>query len=91
MKFNTIAIIGFSGVGKTALAKDLESFCPSIYNKVITSTTREKRNDEVENIDYIFKTEEEFKSGIKNNLFIEHAKYNKNYYGTPVESFKEKK
>ncbi len=30
----------------------------------------------------VFITTEEFEDGLKNDMFIEHARYNENYYGT---------
>src|SRR5690625_2792657 len=46
-------------------------------------TTRDKRPGEEEAVDYFYRTKEEFEELIKNNQFLEHAKYVNNYYGTP--------
>lgn len=90
-KFKTIALIGFSGVGKTELAKDLSKTMPHTYNRVITNTSREMREGEVDKVDYNFITEEEFKSLIDNKLVIEHAKFNNAYYGMSLNWFNENK
>ena len=45
-------------------------------------TTRKKRNGEVEGEDYFFTTKDTFEDYIKNNNFLEYAKYNNNYNGT---------
>src|SRR5699024_10592403 len=48
-------------------------------------TTRDKREGEVDGVDYFFKTHEEFEKLIEQDKFIEYAKYVGNYYGTPVD------
>ena len=48
----------------------------------VSVTTRKKRKDEVEGVDYFFKNDEEFLLMIKNDEFIENAKVFGNYYGT---------
>lgn len=91
MKFKTIALIGFSGVGKTELAKDLTKTIPGTYHRVVTNTTRDSRDDEVNGVDYNFISEEDFKEKIEYKLLIEHAKFNNAYYGMGIDSFKQDK
>ena len=43
------------------------------------------RPNDVEGRDYYFLTNEEFEEKIRNNEFLEYAKYNGYYYGTPKE------
>lgn len=90
-KLNVIEILGFSGVGKSALVKDLATYSSSIYHRVVTATTREKREGEINGVDYFFLSKEEFEKHIKEKSLIEYAKFNGNYYGTPISSFHEKK
>lgn len=75
-----LVIVGPSASGKTEISRCLIKE----YNlkRVITCTTRPMRRDEVNGRDYYFLSVEEFKEGIKNNLFIEYTKYNNGYYGT---------
>ncbi|HHU21698.1 MAG TPA: guanylate kinase [Acholeplasma sp.] len=75
-----LVIVGPSASGKTEISRCLIKE----YNlkRVITCTTRPMRRDEVNGRDYYFLSVEEFKEGIKNNLFIEYTKYNNDYYGT---------
>ena len=47
-------------------------------------TTRQKRPDEVDGVDYFFRTREEFEELIKNGQMLEYAEYVGNYYGTPL-------
>lgn len=74
-----IVIIGASASGKTEIAKLLQS--KYNYQKCITTTTRDKRHNEVNNIDYHFISKKDFKNKLENNEFVEHTLYNDNYYG----------
>ena len=69
-----------SGAGKTTLVNlfsKLENFEVSISH-----TTRQPRQNEVNQKDYYFVNEEDFKRLIKNGEFLEYAKVFNNYYGT---------
>jgi guanylate kinase len=70
-----------SGAGKTTICKEILDEVNGI-NLSVSVTTRKKRKDEVEGIDYFFKNDEEFLLMIKNDEFIENAKVFGNYYGT---------
>ncbi len=50
----------------------------------ISTTTREKRDGEVEGVDYYYIQKEEFEKEIKEGLFLEWAKVHDNYYGTSL-------
>ena len=69
-----------SGAGKTTLSKLLSK--QNNYYISVSHTTRKPRINEVDSQDYHFVSEEEFKSLIKNNEFLEYAKVFNNYYGT---------
>ena len=69
-----------SGAGKTTLSKLLSK--QNNYYISVSHTTRKPRINEVDSKDYHFVSEEEFKSLIKNNEFLEYAKVFNNYYGT---------
>lgn len=70
-----------SGAGKTSLCKALLATLPNIVFS-ISHTTRLKRPEEREAVDYHFITEAQFKIMLDQNLFLEHAKVFKHYYGT---------
>ena len=69
-----------SGAGKTTLSKLLSK--QNNYYVSVSYTTRKPRINEIDSQDYHFVSEEEFKSLIKNNEFLEYAKVFNNYYGT---------
>jgi guanylate kinase len=69
-----------SGAGKTTLSKLLSK--QNNYYISVSHTTRKPRINEIDTRDYHFVSEEEFKSLIKNNEFLEYAKVFNNYYGT---------
>ncbi len=74
-------ITGPSGVGKgTILKKFFESNHNIIYS--ISETTRKPRPGEVHGVNYFFVEKEDFEKSIKNDEFLEWAKYSDNYYGT---------
>lgn len=86
---NLIVISGPSGAGKDSIVEGLLK----INNKVwlsVSATTRSKRGNEQDGVEYYFLTKEEFEEKINNNELLEYAKYNDNYYGTPKEQIKEK-
>lgn len=70
-----------SGSGKTTIIKNILSSFPDIVFS-ISATTRKKRENEVHGKDYFFLTEEEFKSKIERNEFIEWERFYDYYYGT---------
>ena len=74
-----LILVGASASGKTEIAKELlKSFNIS---KVVTHTTRPKRINETNDIDYHFVNKDTFLSLLNKNRFVEHSLYNGNYYG----------
>lgn len=80
-----IVLSGPSGVGKGTVRKALFDDDETNFKYSISMTTRDKREGEVDGVDYFFKTHEEFEELIEQDKFIEYAKYVGNYYGTPVD------
>ena len=70
-----------SGTGKTTICKKLLEYDKNIHLSV-SVTTRKKRKNEVEGIDYYFKSEKDFLNLKSQNSFIENAFVFENYYGT---------
>lgn len=75
-------ITGPSGVGKTEILKRLLSKPELNLQRVITCTTRAKREGEIDGKDYFFLSKEEFLNGLKNNEFFENAEVYGNFYGS---------
>ena len=69
-----------SGAGKTTLTKLLSK--NNHYLISVSHTTRKLRINEVDTKDYYFVNEDEFKSLIKKDEFLEHAEVFKHFYGT---------
>lgn len=83
-----LILSGPSGCGKSSLLKKFYERFTNYYFSIST-TTREPRNGEINGIDYLFVTVEEFEKGIENGDFLEHAKVHGNYYGTSIKPIKE--
>ena len=71
-----------SGTGKTTVADRLLKSCPKV-KRIITTTTRPRREGEVHGVDYIFIDREEFERKIEEGYFLEYANVYGHYYGTP--------
>ena len=75
-----LILVGASATGKTEIVKKLVSDYG--IKKMVTYTTRSKRPNEVDGVDYNFITKEEFLKLKEENKFVETVCYNNNYYGT---------
>lgn len=84
-----IVVSGPSGAGKDTVIENLKKINSNIWLS-ISCTTRKKRGEEKEGIDYYFLSEEEFKKKIEENEFLEYAIYNNSYYGTPIDVIEKK-
>ncbi len=80
-----IVISAPSGTGKTTVVKRLLEKITNIVASV-SFTTRPKRENEREGIDYFFVNKKKFEAMVDDNQFIEHATVFGNYYGTQKES-----
>ncbi len=77
-----IVLSGTSGAGKDSVIKALkERGLP--FHFVVTATSRERRPDEVEGIDYIFVSKEQFEEMIARDELIEYARVYGEYKGVP--------
>lgn len=70
-----------SGAGKTTIIKELFRKMPEIKFSV-SATTRKKRKDETNGVDYYFISREEFENKIKRGEFVEWEEVHGNLYGT---------
>lgn len=78
-----VVLYGPSTSGKTTIAASLG------IDKVLTATSRKIRDNEVNGIDYHFKTKKEFKEMIKREELAEYSEYLGNLYGCPKASLEE--
>ena len=71
-----------SGAGKTTVAREILKQEKGLYLSV-SCTTRKPRPSEVDGIDYVFISKEEYKNKVLAEEFLEHAEVFGNFYGTP--------
>lgn len=88
-KGNLIIISGTTCAGKGTVIKKILSN----HNDIVLSisyTSRPKRENEMDGVDYYFVSKEEFEEKIKNNEFLEYAQVQYgSYYGTPKKEVEE--
>ncbi|XP_054448253.1 MAGUK p55 subfamily member 7 isoform X3 [Pteronotus mesoamericanus] len=53
---------------------------------VLVDTTRARRSQEIDGVEYIFISKHLFETDVQNNKFIEYGEYKNNYYGTSIDS-----
>ena len=87
-KGNLFIISGPSGTGKGTICNELMKN-EDIYLSV-SVTTRNRRNDEIDGVTYIYDTVDGFEKRINDGLMLEWAKYGDNYYGTPLDVIEKK-
>ncbi len=81
-KHKLVLFCGPSGSGKTTIVHSLLKAFPRMRFS-ISATTRPKRDNEVDGVDYYFLTPEQFRAKIANNEFLEWEEvYTDRYYGT---------
>jgi len=77
-----IVISGPSGAGKDSVVEKVLENNKNIWLSV-SATSRSPRGKEKDGINYYFFSKEDFEEKIKEDYFLEYAKYTDNYYGTP--------
>ena len=77
-----IIISGPSGAGKDSVVSKLLERNNNIWVS-ISATSRSPRGKEEDGVDYYFLDKKDFEKKIKEDYFLEYAKYTDNYYGTP--------
>ena len=78
-----IILSGPSGVGKNCVRQEIMKSNKLNLTYSISMTTREKREKEVDGVDYYFVSEEEFQRNIDAGNFLEWASFVGHRYGTP--------
>jgi guanylate kinase len=78
-----IVISGPSGAGKGTVIHEFLKQYGDNTDVSVSCTTRDPRGNEVDGVNYFFKTEEEFTAMIQSGDFLEYAHVFGKYYGTP--------
>ena len=76
-----LVLSGPSGVGKTTVARRLLEANTNL-KRVVTCTTRDAREGEIDGVDYYFLDKSEFLERLESGKFLEHAVVYGKYYGT---------
>lgn len=74
-----VAILGKTGSGKSTLERSFENLG---YKRIISYTTRSKRDGEKNGVDYNFVTREKFQELVDAGIIFEKAEYSGNLYGS---------
>lgn len=80
-KGTLFVISGPSGTGKGTVCEEILKTEPIFLS--VSTTTRDRRNNEIEGVTYNYTTQDNFKELIDKGEMLEWAIYNGNYYGTP--------
>ena len=86
-----IAIIGEAGTGKDFVTRLLVQQHPDLLSPIISCTTRPKRENEKDGINYYFLTEEQFQEKISSGQMLEYTMFNNWFYGTTNNSLSKDK
>ena len=78
-----LIVSGSAGSGKSTVLSGFKGNDVEPFRFSVSATTRAPREGEVDGRDYLFVTRERFEEMIENGELLEHAVFNKNYYGTP--------
>ena len=84
-----IIMSGPSGVGKGTIRKCFMDDDSLRLAYSISMTTRKRRANEVDGVDYIFTSREHFEEAIRRGELLEWAEFVGNYYGTPLAQVEE--
>ena len=77
-----VALFGAAGAGKDTLQKEIVKQSPDLFQEIISSTTRPKREYEIDGKDYHFISELNHQQYLNNNDYLEHTEFRGWYYGT---------
>jgi guanylate kinase len=84
-----IIISGPSGVGKDTIARRVIETNPAAFYFVVTATNRPPRPGEVNGVDYIFLSSDDFAEMIERNELLEYAVVYNDYKGIPKQQIRE--
>eukprot|EP00073_Rattus_norvegicus_P053668 XP_017456052.1 PREDICTED: MAGUK p55 subfamily member 7 isoform X3 [Rattus norvegicus] len=85
-KYRLVVLVGPVGVGLNELKRKLLMSDTQHYGVTVPHTTRARRSQESDGVEYIFISKHLFETDVQNNKFIEYGEYKNNYYGTSIDS-----
>ncbi|KAI5606692.1 MAGUK p55 subfamily member 7 isoform X4, partial [Silurus asotus] len=85
-KHRLVVLVGPTGVGLNELKRKLLISDPQHFSITIPHTSRAKRNQESDGVEYHFISKNLFETDLHNNKFVEYGEYKGNYYGTSLDS-----
>uniref|UniRef100_A0A665UXI9 Membrane protein, palmitoylated 7b (MAGUK p55 subfamily member 7) n=1 Tax=Echeneis naucrates TaxID=173247 RepID=A0A665UXI9_ECHNA len=85
-KHRLVVLVGPTGVGLNELKRQLLVADTQHFSVTIPHTSRAKKNQETDGVEYHFISKNLFETDIHNNKFIEYGEYKGNYYGTSLDS-----
>ncbi|KAJ7322218.1 hypothetical protein JRQ81_018505 [Phrynocephalus forsythii] len=85
-KYRLTVFVGPVGVGVNELKRKLLISDSQHYGVTVPHTTRPRRSQESDGVEYIFISKHLFETDVQNNKFIEYGEYKNNYYGTSIDS-----
>jgi guanylate kinase len=77
-----------SGTGKDTVLRGLRQRDPSLH-VLVTCTTRPRRPEEVDGVDYQFVSPQTFETMLEQDELLEHAEYSGYQYGAPKQPVRE--
>uniref|UniRef100_A0A3P9PAD3 MAGUK p55 scaffold protein 7a n=1 Tax=Poecilia reticulata TaxID=8081 RepID=A0A3P9PAD3_POERE len=87
-KHRLVVLVGPSGVGMNELKRKLLISDPQHFGVTIPHTSRPKKNQESDGVEYHFISKHLFEADIHNNKFVEYGEYKGNYYGTSLDTLR---
>ncbi|XP_073778699.1 MAGUK p55 subfamily member 7 [Danio rerio] len=84
--YRLVLLTGPSGVGVTELKRRLLLSDPEHFCVTVPYTTRERRKQEKDGVEYHFVSKHTFEKDILDHKFLEYGEHNGNYYGTSLDS-----
>ncbi|KAM8823015.1 MAGUK p55 subfamily member 7 isoform 2-T3 [Spinachia spinachia] len=81
-----VVLVGPPAVGLNELKRKLLISDPQHFSVTVPHTSRAKKNQESDGVEYHFISKHLFEMNIHNNKFIEYGEYKGNYYGTALDS-----
>ena len=92
--YKIIALIGKAGSGKDSILHSIMKVGKQLnlsFHEVVSCTTRPKRENEIEGVNYHYLDDYTFKEKETNGEMLEYTKFNNWWYGTSYDSLNENK